>query len=279
MEEPPLPTGFVISFDPNGGVINYESRETNQEGKLSSLPTPKKRGYSFKGWYTEPAGGSAVNSSTVFSENTVIYARWEENQDQENNSPNQGNEVGTNPLTPEWQGENPQGGGMIIDTIIPADPPKGAAGWLSTIPSVPIKLGEWEMLLFAPLGAKSWSVMNLIIVAFGVVFVVINIIRALLRRRREFDNMEEIMLYSDEITKDNQRMVVWLAVSFISVVAGAFLFLIFQDPNQSMVVADLWTVTHVVLLAAEIFSVVLAFKKSKKRISDIAEIENNALTI
>ncbi|MCQ4808234.1 InlB B-repeat-containing protein, partial [Intestinimonas massiliensis] len=47
------------------------------EGRQSDLPTPTRSGsYSFDGWYTAVSGGEKVTTSTVFTENSTIYAHW-----------------------------------------------------------------------------------------------------------------------------------------------------------------------------------------------------------
>lgn len=70
---------YTITFDPNGGSCSINSRETDDEGKLSSLPSASRSGYSFLGWYTLKSGGSKISTSTVFQEDTTVYARWSYN--------------------------------------------------------------------------------------------------------------------------------------------------------------------------------------------------------
>ena len=69
-------TTYTITFDPQGGTLAEEEKEatTNEHGKLDTLPTPKRSGYRFDGWFT--ADGTEVTTNTVFSENTTIYAEW-----------------------------------------------------------------------------------------------------------------------------------------------------------------------------------------------------------
>ena len=40
------------------------------------LPTPKRSGYNFDGWYTSASGGTEVKSSATISENTTVFAHW-----------------------------------------------------------------------------------------------------------------------------------------------------------------------------------------------------------
>ena len=62
---------YTITLD------GYQTMATNADGKLSSLPTPTRSGYTFVGWYM--ADGTRVTVNTVFRDNTTIYARWSEN--------------------------------------------------------------------------------------------------------------------------------------------------------------------------------------------------------
>lgn len=72
----PSTTTYTITFDANGGdSLTPASAETDANGKLSSLPTPTRSGrYSFDGWFT--VDGTKVDTSTVFSADTTIFARW-----------------------------------------------------------------------------------------------------------------------------------------------------------------------------------------------------------
>jgi len=65
-----------ITFDPNGGEQTPPSATAGADGKLTSLPTITRTGYTFKGWYTAPTGGSKVDLNTVYTMDTVLYAQW-----------------------------------------------------------------------------------------------------------------------------------------------------------------------------------------------------------
>ena len=49
---------------------------TDTAGKLSTLPTPTRGGYTFDGWFTEQSGGTAVTAETVYNADTTLYAHW-----------------------------------------------------------------------------------------------------------------------------------------------------------------------------------------------------------
>ncbi len=72
---------FVITLDPKGGTFDEgvsNTMTTNAQGILTGeLPTPKKTGYTFGGWYrTEECTGDPVENGTKFESNATIYAKW-----------------------------------------------------------------------------------------------------------------------------------------------------------------------------------------------------------
>ena len=70
----------TVTFDVNGANASVApaSGTTNAAGKLTSLPTPIRSGYTFKGWNTKQNGtGTTVTDETTFTENTTVYAQWE----------------------------------------------------------------------------------------------------------------------------------------------------------------------------------------------------------
>ena len=73
---PPGTSSYTITFNANGGTVSSTSAKTGADGKLASLPTPTRTGYTFDGWYTAATGGTKVEASKVYTANTTIYARW-----------------------------------------------------------------------------------------------------------------------------------------------------------------------------------------------------------
>ena len=67
-----------ITFNANGGECSETHRDITNEVAIGTLPTPTKDNHRFLGWYTELEGGDQVTSSTIFDEDTEIYARWKE---------------------------------------------------------------------------------------------------------------------------------------------------------------------------------------------------------
>lgn len=69
------PSEFTITFHANGGTVSPSSG-TTKDGKLTTLPTPTRDGYTFDGWFTADSGGAQVTTSTVFEAAGTIYAHW-----------------------------------------------------------------------------------------------------------------------------------------------------------------------------------------------------------
>ena len=66
---------YTVTFDPGKGSVTPKTAKTDKNGKLTSIPTPSRDGYTFKGWYTPR--GLIVHSDTVFTEDTTVTAWWE----------------------------------------------------------------------------------------------------------------------------------------------------------------------------------------------------------
>ena len=72
-------SGYTVTFNANGGSVSSASATTGTDGKLASLPTPTRSGHTFNGWFTAAMGGTQVTTSTVFTQNSTIYAQWTQN--------------------------------------------------------------------------------------------------------------------------------------------------------------------------------------------------------
>jgi len=72
---------YTVTFDATGGTVSPTTTKTGSNWELEdSLPTPKREGYTFIGWYTEKEGGTRVlTKSTMLIGNVSIYAHWAEN--------------------------------------------------------------------------------------------------------------------------------------------------------------------------------------------------------
>ena len=74
--------GYRITLDPQGGTFDEgvsNTMTTNAQGILTGeLPTPKKTGYTFGGWYRteECEDDEKVENNSKFESNATIYAKW-----------------------------------------------------------------------------------------------------------------------------------------------------------------------------------------------------------
>ena len=75
------PQTYTVSFDSMGGssVNSIQATFNSTYSNLSSVNSPTKDGYEFKGWYTQPNGaGTKVESTTkvTATSNHTLYAYW-----------------------------------------------------------------------------------------------------------------------------------------------------------------------------------------------------------
>lgn len=69
-----------VTFNANGGKIGSKkvvSTNIKKGAKIKNFPTtPKRTGYSFKGWYTKKTGGKKISVETKPTKNVILYAKW-----------------------------------------------------------------------------------------------------------------------------------------------------------------------------------------------------------
>lgn len=66
----------TVTLDVNGGTLTTTTTLTFAEGsKLTGLPTPKKDGFTFEGWFN---GEEKVDAETVVTEDMTLVAKWKE---------------------------------------------------------------------------------------------------------------------------------------------------------------------------------------------------------
>ena len=72
---------FTVVFDANGGTSATSSKAVVYKQPYGELPVPTRAGYTFTGWFTAAAGGTAVTAATTFAETAgkTLYAQWTPN--------------------------------------------------------------------------------------------------------------------------------------------------------------------------------------------------------
>ncbi len=76
-----LPIEYIVSYDANGGYPGITTSEVVEENQTANLTgvEPLRAGYIFIGWNTSLNGtGREFNSSTMITEDIIIYAQWAE---------------------------------------------------------------------------------------------------------------------------------------------------------------------------------------------------------
>lgn len=69
---------YTVKFNANGGSVKPSSKQVAYGEKYGTLPSPKKKGYTFSGWYTKKTGGTKVTASSKvkITKTTTLYAHW-----------------------------------------------------------------------------------------------------------------------------------------------------------------------------------------------------------
>lgn len=73
-------TSYTLKLDAKGGTVSSSSKTIYYYKAYGTLPTPTRKGYTFKGWYTQ--SGTKVSASTVHRQTSgrTIYAHWTANK-------------------------------------------------------------------------------------------------------------------------------------------------------------------------------------------------------
>jgi uncharacterized repeat protein (TIGR02543 family) len=74
-----LPPTMTIAFNANGGKCSLKRRTVKTGSRIGKLPTAKRSGWKFLGWYTKKSGGGKVSAKTVIKANGTFYAHWAKN--------------------------------------------------------------------------------------------------------------------------------------------------------------------------------------------------------
>lgn len=77
-----IKSSYSITLNANGGEVTPTTLEITQEygGTLLSgieLPTPRKTGNAFLGWYTAIMGGTQITTTSLLNHGDIVYAQWE----------------------------------------------------------------------------------------------------------------------------------------------------------------------------------------------------------
>lgn len=71
---------YTVTFDANEGTVTPENKTVTYDGTYGELPTPKRSGYKFLGWFTDLTGTDKVtaNNKVSITAAQTLYAHWSE---------------------------------------------------------------------------------------------------------------------------------------------------------------------------------------------------------
>jgi len=129
------------------------------------------------------------------------------------------------------------------------------------VPLVPF--GGRTIPLFAPIGMRSWALVNLILAVLGVILALFLAAHALLRRRSD-NRLDAPDGAEYEVDRHYRKYrPIWLAVACVAGLLGILLFVLTQDMSAMMALMDRWTILQAVIFAAEIVATIFKQKRSK----------------
>lgn len=73
------PKSYKVNFDVNGGKqLSTKSKMVTYDQKYGTLPSPKRAGYTFSGWYTAKTKGTKVTANSIvkITKEQTLYAQW-----------------------------------------------------------------------------------------------------------------------------------------------------------------------------------------------------------
>lgn len=74
----PTPKQYTLTFDPNGGTCDTQSKTVTYDAAIGTLPTPTRDGYTFAGWYLTKEDGGLIGAETRYTTagDLTVYAHW-----------------------------------------------------------------------------------------------------------------------------------------------------------------------------------------------------------
>ncbi|MCL2157625.1 MAG: InlB B-repeat-containing protein [Methanobrevibacter sp.] len=70
---------YKVTWNANGGKIGTKKTKVTmvkKGSKIGKLASPKRSGYTFKGWYTKKSGGKKITKNTKPTKRVTYYAQW-----------------------------------------------------------------------------------------------------------------------------------------------------------------------------------------------------------
>ena len=131
------------------------------------------------------------------------------------------------------------------------------------------QLGDEEVPLYGFPGMSVWALANLVMVILAAILGGVTIIRMLVGKVKDRNNIPLKIRSADTKDKTPPRQSVktyrlpWFLLVIVGAVGMGVLFAITQNINNLMVIFDIWSIAFGVILAAEVIGAVLSFKRIK----------------
>ena len=71
---------LTVTFDANGGTADKSSVMKDKNATVGTLPGATRKGFAFKGWFTDKSGGTQITEKTKVTKNVTYYAQWAANK-------------------------------------------------------------------------------------------------------------------------------------------------------------------------------------------------------
>jgi len=166
-----------------------------------------------------------------------------------------------------------------------------AYAWIDDLDVPRVTIGGREVVLYAPLGAPAWALVNLILCILGAVLAIIYALRALFREKggkkgkdkggassgrdsggyvTSLDDNDEEFASSNTSSKPAEKRkrdrLVWLIVAGVLAFLGIILFILTEDMRAPMVLVDIWTILQAILFAGVVVAVLLIVRTAMETV-------------
>jgi len=106
---------YTLTFDANGGTVDTKSKKLTNKQSYGTLPTPKRSGYTFDGWYTYTSGGKKVSATTkMIAKDVKVYAQWKKGSLTTNTASNRVLSAAEKRMVGTWEHYQDDGGGWSL---------------------------------------------------------------------------------------------------------------------------------------------------------------------
>jgi len=131
-----------------------------------------------------------------------------------------------------------------------------------------IGFGNMGFPLFAPTGHDAWALLNLILCAIGMLYVVVTTMRVVFMKKRTQTEVQKIYCVSSEPAanefpdedEEKRYRPGWLAAAAVLAIAGAYLFALTENMRNPTVLIDGWTLAHAIIITAQVIAANVVFK-------------------